>query len=74
VLQVAAFDDPLRARRLVAELAAGGFDAYLGEPPLDNPDAPYRVRVGAYATRAEAEVAAAAVTRAVGQKPWITRE
>jgi cell division septation protein DedD len=74
VLQIAAFDDPLRARHLVAELAASGFDAYLAEPPLDNPNAPYRVRVGRFATRAEAEGAAAALTKAGGQKPWITRE
>jgi cell division septation protein DedD len=74
VLQVAAFDDPLRARNLVAELAAGGLAAYLVAPPADNPNAPYRVRVGTFGTRGEAEGAAAAVTRAVGQKPWITRE
>ena len=73
-LQIAAFDDPLRARKLAGELTATGFAAYIVEPTADNPNAPYRVRVGGFATRVEAERASIAVAKAVGQKPWITRE
>ncbi len=73
-LQVAAFDDPLRARVLVGELKQKGLAAYLVEPPPSDPNAPYRVRVGGYATRGEAEKAAAAVEKATGGKLWVTRE
>ncbi len=72
-LQVGAFDDPLRARQLVADLKEKGLSAYLVEPPPDAPNAPYRVRVGAYASRLDAERAAASVGRAVGGKVWITQ-
>ena len=65
-LQVGAFDDPLRARQLVADLKAKGLSAYLVEPPADAPNAPYRVRVGVYASRLDAEREAASVGRAVG--------
>ena len=73
-LQIAAFDDPLRARKMAGELTATGFSAYVVEPTASNPNAPYRVRVGGFATRVEAERASIAVAKAVGQKPWITRE
>jgi cell division septation protein DedD len=73
-LQIAAFDDPLRARTLVGELKQKGLAAYLVEPPPTDPNAPYRVRVGGYATRGEAEKAAAGVEKATGGKLWVTRE
>ena len=72
-LQVGAFDDPLRARQLVADLKEKGLPAYLVEPPPDAPNAPYRVRVGAYASRLDAERAAASIGRAVGGKVWIAQ-
>ena len=72
-LQVGTFDDPLRARQLVADLKEKGLSAYLVEPPPDAPNAQYRVRVGAYASRLDAERAAASVGRAVGGKVWITQ-
>ena len=71
-LQVGAFDDPLRARQLVADLKAKGLSAYLVEPPADAPNAPYRVRVGVYASRLDAEREAGIVGRAVGGKVWVT--
>ena len=73
-LQIAAFDDPLRARKLAGELSSTGFAAYIVEPTANNPNAPYRVRIGSYPTRVDAERAAVAVMKTVGQKPWITRE
>jgi SPOR domain/SdrD B-like domain len=72
-LQVGAFDDPLRARQLVADLKEKGLSAYLVEPSPDAPNAPYRVRVGAFASRLDAERAAASVGRAVGNRVWITQ-
>jgi hypothetical protein len=73
-LQVAAFDDPQRARVMVGELKQKGLAAYLVEPPPRDPNAPYRVRVGGYATRAEAEMAAGEIGRAAGGKVWVTKE
>ena len=58
---------------MVGELTATGFAAYIVEPAASNPNAPYRVRVGGFATRVEAERASIA-WEGGGQKPWITRE
>lgn len=74
VLQVAAFDDPGRAREMVGLLQGKGLPAYLVEPPPRSPNAPYRVRIGEYATRAEAVKAAASVGKVIGEKPWVTRD
>jgi hypothetical protein len=74
VLQVAAFDDPARAREMVAALQGKGLPAYLVEPPPGSPNAPYRVRIGEYATRHEAVKAAASVGKVIGEKPWVTRD
>ena len=69
-IQVAALNDALRARTLVAGLKEAGFDAYLVEPPDAN--APYRVRVGRYETREAARRAAPKVETSVGLKVWTT--
>jgi cell division septation protein DedD len=70
-LQVAAFDDPERARHMVATLSSKGLDAYLVEPPISNPNAPYRVRIGRYDTRDDAERAAVEMRKSAGTL-WIT--
>jgi cell division septation protein DedD len=72
-LQVAAFDDPIRARQMMVDLKAKGLSAYLVEPTADAPNAPYRVRVGTYASRIDAERAAGSVRRVVGGKVWVTQ-
>ena len=72
-LQIAAFDDPTRARQMVADLLDKGLPAYLLEPPADAPNAPYRVRVGAYASRIDAQRASGNVARIVGGKVWVTQ-
>jgi cell division septation protein DedD len=72
-LQIAAFDDPIRAREMVAELKRKDLAAYLVAPPAGNPHAPYRVRVGAYATRLDAERAGSSVSRIAGIKVWVTK-
>jgi hypothetical protein len=69
-LQVAAFDDPERARHMVAMLSSKGLDAYLVEPPISDPNAPYRVRIGRYNTRDDAQRAAVEMRKSAG-KLWI---
>lgn len=73
-VQVAALNDPLRARRLAEELRAAGYAAYLVEPPADDPDAPFRVRVGGFTTQNDAQRAASALGRARREKLWVVRE
>jgi cell division septation protein DedD len=73
-IQVVALNDPSRAREALDRLIAEGMPAYLVTPPASDPDAPYRVRVGRYATRADAERAAAVLQNARGQKIWVIRE
>ncbi len=71
-IQIAALNDPLRARGMVADLAADGFAAYLVEPPPSDPDGPFRVRVGRFASRPLAQQAARALELRLNQKLWVT--
>jgi cell division septation protein DedD len=73
-VQVAAFDDQTRARRTLESLERLGLPAYIVEPPASDPDAPYRVRVGRYETRAEAQQVAAGLQKARGERFWVIRE
>jgi cell division septation protein DedD len=73
-IQIAALDDPLRAASLVEDLQRRGYLAYLIKPPASDPDAPFRVRIGRYASRAEADRAAGALERVAGGKVWIVRD
>ncbi|HEY7498674.1 MAG TPA: SPOR domain-containing protein [Vicinamibacterales bacterium] len=73
-VQIIALNDPSRARDAVAELKAAGLPAYLVEPPASDPDGPYRVRLGRYATRADAEAAATALEKSRGEKYWVIKE
>jgi cell division septation protein DedD len=72
-IQVAALNDPLRAREMASQLAAAGFAAYVVEPNASDPDGPVRVRVGRYATRSAAEKALAVLEERRGEKLWITK-
>jgi cell division septation protein DedD len=73
-VQVAALLDPLRARGMARELSARGYPAYVIDPPADDPDGPYRVRVGQYRTRAAAAAVVGRLERARGEKVWVIRE
>jgi cell division septation protein DedD len=73
-VQIAAFNDPSRAAGLVEELRREGFSAYLVVPPVSDPGAPYRVRVGLYDTHAAAEKEARAIEKRRGEKVWVIRE
>ena len=73
-VQVAALLDPARAQSLVSDLTARGYPAYVLEPGPEDPDGPYRVRVGRYPTRAAAGATATALGRASREKLWVIRE
>jgi cell division septation protein DedD len=72
-IQIAALNDPARAREMVETLKSAGMPAYLVAPPLADPDAPYRVRVGPYATRSAAQETAAVLEKSRGEKLWVTK-
>ncbi len=71
-IQVAALSDLDSARDLVLRLSASGLPAYLVEP--GEGDTLYRVRVGGYDTRADAQSTASDLERRLGQKLWLVRE
>jgi cell division septation protein DedD len=73
-VQFIALNDPSRARDKVEALKASGFPAYLVEPPPSDPDAPYRVRIGRYATEQEARAVAVALQKYSRDKLWVVRE
>jgi cell division septation protein DedD len=73
-VQIAALRNASRARALVAELKRAGLPAYLIEPAVADPTAPYRVRIGGYASREEANAVAGALEKARGEKLWVTTE
>jgi cell division septation protein DedD len=73
-IQIAALNDPGRAKETVEKLKATGMPAYLVNPPASDPDAPYRVRVGLYDSREEAQKVAAILEARRGEKLWVTRE
>ena len=73
-VQVAALNDPSRAAALVEELRAAGRSAYLVSPPFTDPDAPYRVRVGPFDSRAAAGREAIVLGSQRGGRMWVVRE
>jgi cell division septation protein DedD len=73
-VQVAALNDPLRARVMAETLAARGFPAYVLPPGQSDPDGPYRVRVGRYRTREAASGAAATLQKLRREKLWVINE
>ena len=73
-VQIAALNDPLRAKAAVQQLRDSGMPAYLMNPAPDDPDGPYRVRVGPYDSRDEAQKVAASLEQQRHQKLWVTKE
>ena len=73
-IQIAALHDPSRARDAVQQLKSTGMPAYLVEPSASDPDGPYRVRLGPYVSREEAQKVAATLEAQRGEKVWVTRE
>jgi len=73
-VQIAALNDPLRAKDAVRQLKESGMPAYLVNPPASDPDAPYRVRVGPYESREEAQKVAVSLEAQRHEKLWVTTE
>jgi cell division septation protein DedD len=73
-IQITAVNDPLRAADIIEQLRKDGYAAYLVLPPVSEPDAPYKVRVGFYATRAEADQEARVIEKRRKEKVWVVRE
>jgi len=72
VVQVAAVNDRSEADTIAKRLAAKGYPTFVTTPPKGVPKM-FRVRIGKYPTRREAETIAARLEREDQFKPWITR-
>ena len=72
VVQVAAVNDRREADTIARRLAAKGYPTFVTLPPNGIPKM-FRVRIGKYPTRREAESIAARLEKEDQFKPWITR-
>ncbi len=72
-VQVAALRERREADVLVERLVAKGYQAFVLDPVPGSPTAVYRVRVGRYQDRTEAERILRRLEREEQFKPWITR-
>ena len=71
-IQVAALREPDEADAIVKRLAAKGYPAYVVKPAKGQPSV-YRVRVGKFTDRHEADTTAARLQKEEQFKPWIVR-
>jgi cell division septation protein DedD len=71
-IQVAALRESGEADTIAKRLVNKGYDAYVLTPPGGTPNV-YRVRVGSFKTRRDAEVVASKLQQEEQFKPWITR-
>jgi len=71
-VQIAALNVRSEADAIARRLSSKGYQAYVLAPPSGTPSV-YRVRVGKFPTRREAESMAARLQREEQFKPWITR-
>ena len=72
VVQVAAVNDRREAETIATRLAGKGYPSFVTTPP-NSAARTFRVRIGKYPTRHEAEAIAARLQREDQFKPWITR-
>jgi cell division protein FtsN len=71
-IQVAALRESGEADVIAKRLVSKGYDAYVLTPPGGTPNV-YRVRVGSFKTRRDAEAIASKLQQEEQFKPWITR-
>ena len=71
-VQIAAFNVRSEADAIAKRLSSKGYTAYVMSPANGTPSV-YRVRVGKFPTRREAESIAAKLQREEQFKPWVTR-
>jgi cell division septation protein DedD len=70
VVQLAALNSRREADAMVKRLSAKGYEAFVQAPATGAPSI-FRVRVGNYSTRSEAETAAAKLEKEGQFKPWV---
>jgi cell division septation protein DedD len=73
MVQIAALRDRAAADAMVKRLSAKGYPTVVVEPAAGAPAASFRIRVGPYADRAEAERTARRLEREEQFRPFITR-
>jgi cell division septation protein DedD len=71
-VQIAALNARSEADAIVKRLASKGYAAYVVAPATGTPSV-FRVRVGKFSTRREAETVAAKLQKEEQFKPWVTR-
>jgi cell division septation protein DedD len=73
-IQVAAVKKRAEADRIVKDLKAQGYDAYVFVPGGGDQPGVFRVRVGSFKDKQKADVLAQRLTReGKGYRPWVTR-
>ena len=72
-VQVAAVRRKAEAQGIVDRLVKKGYPAFVYTPPSGDRAGGYRVRVGQFKSRAEAEAMAGRLKKEEQYKPWITR-
>jgi DedD protein len=70
-IQVAAFKSRGEADAVAKRLRTRGYEAYVADPATGNPM--YRVRVGHFGERAEADKVASRLAKEEKFRPWVTR-
>ena len=71
VLQVTAVRESAEANDVADDLVASGYPAFVVAPAADSPVAVFRVRVGPYVDRAEAEAVSRRLETEQRLKPWV---
>jgi cell division septation protein DedD len=71
-VQVAALNVRSEADAIAKKLTSKGYAAYV-QTPSDGTPSVYRVRIGTFKTRREAETVAARLQKEEQYKPWVTR-
>ena len=69
-MQLAALNSRGEADAMVKRLSAKGYGAYVQDPAAGAPSI-FRVRVGNYSTRGEAETIASKIEKEGQFKPWV---
>jgi DedD protein len=72
-VQVAAYKDRREADSLAKQLVAKGYPAFVMDPVKGAPSTMYRVRVGKYRNRRDAEAVSTRLEAVEQFKPWIAR-
>jgi len=71
-VQIAALNIRSEADAIAKRLAAKGYEAYVLNPAAGTPQI-YRVRIGKFGSRREAETIATKLEKEEQFKPWVTR-